>query len=225
VARIALVGGTGGLGKALCLAWCKDNQVVIGSRRLEKAQETLNAVKQRMRELGLSDYSSNISASTNSEAIKNSSLIVLTLPHDVDEKFILELAPYIQPGSVVVSPVSPFTLQGGSFQSIFRFKGGLPISFAEWVRDLLGTERVVSTLQTFPASRFYREGTINCDIPVAGDDHDAVHTTMEYLSQISGVRPIYVGPLSVSLQLELMTPLLLNVERFSRIRSPAIKLV
>jgi NADPH-dependent F420 reductase len=225
VAKVALVGGTGGLGKALCLAWCKDNQVVIGSRRLEKATETLNVVKQRMRELGLSDYSSNLSASTNDEAIKNSSLIVLTIPHDVDEKFILELAPYIQPGSVVVSPVSPITLRGGHFQSILKFKAGAPISFAEWVRDLLGTERVVSTLQTFPASRFYREGPIHCDIPVAGDDHDAVHTTMVYLNQISGVRPVYVGPLTVSLQLELMTPLLLNVQRFSGIRSPAIKFV
>jgi len=42
--KIALVGGTGDIGTGLALRWAKSHEIVIGSRREEKATESAEGV-------------------------------------------------------------------------------------------------------------------------------------------------------------------------------------
>ena len=48
--KVGIIGGTGGMGKGFAVRWCKDHNVLIGSRDAERAsasaQEYLELVKE-----------------------------------------------------------------------------------------------------------------------------------------------------------------------------------
>jgi len=52
---------------------------------------------------------------------------------------------------------------------------------------------------------------------VAADSRETFIGAAELISKIERVRPLHAGPLGVSRMVESMTPLLLNVGRFSKI--------
>ena len=45
------------------------------------------------------------------------------------------------------------------------------------------------------------------------------------VSEIKGLRPIYLGPLSMSYQAEILTPMLLNAAKKNKLKNPGLKLV
>jgi predicted dinucleotide-binding enzyme len=46
----------------------------------------------------------------------------------------------------------------------------------------------------------------------------------ELVSEINGLRPVYLGPLSLSYQAEIMTPMLLNAAKRNKMKHPGVKL-
>jgi predicted dinucleotide-binding enzyme len=66
---------------------------------------------------------------------------------------------------------------------------------------------------------------LDCDILLCGDDLNAVKIVSKLVGEINGLRPIYLGPLSISYQAEIMTPLLLNAAKQNKIKHPGLKIV
>ena len=106
--QIGIIGGTGGMGKGFAIRWCKDHQVVIGSRDPERAntsaQEYLNLAKEAYDEI-----SGKITGTDNLSIAKNADVLVLSIPYENIDSICSELLPQIKDDCVVVSPIVPMT--------------------------------------------------------------------------------------------------------------------
>src|SRR6185436_15029211 len=97
---VAILGGTGGLGRALALRACASgHSVVIGSRTTEKAEGTAAELRSRLPDAMVAGLS-------NARALEGSSLTVLSVPYDGVEALIPTLARALE-GRVLVDTVVP----------------------------------------------------------------------------------------------------------------------
>ena len=64
---------------------------------------------------------------------------------------------------------------------------------------------------------------LDYDIFVCGDDSGAVETVNTLVSQIKGLRALYLG--SIAYMAEMATPLLLNIMIKNKLKNPGIKIV
>jgi NADPH-dependent F420 reductase len=213
--RIALIGGTGALGRALALGWAPRHEVLIGSREEARAEAAARRCSRLLEERGLKG---DVGHGLNEAVARASDLLVLSVPHTVDEAFLRSLDAAIRPRAICISPVAPFS----------RNSCYLPLqgpSFAERLSRSMPRARVVSALQGFPAQRFISEGRVECDIPIASDDEEALDEVASLIAELPSLRPLRAGPLIASRLLEGLVPLLLNIMAYSGIRSPALKVV
>jgi predicted dinucleotide-binding enzyme len=66
---------------------------------------------------------------------------------------------------------------------------------------------------------------LDADTFVCGDDLDTVSELNNLIAEINGLRPIYLGPLSLAYQAEILTPILLNAAKRNKIKNPGLKVV
>src|SRR3974390_1419270 len=75
--KIGIVGGTGDQGLGLALRFAKaGEEVLIGSRDLKKAENSVNLLKNMLKDQELS----NVTGMTNAEAAEQGELVILTVP-------------------------------------------------------------------------------------------------------------------------------------------------
>jgi hypothetical protein len=67
--------------------------------------------------------------------------------------------------------------------------------------------------------------TLDADTYICGDDTSVVEKIKELVSEIQGLRPIYLGQLSMTYQAEVLTPMLLNGAKKNKLKNPGLKLV
>jgi len=67
--------------------------------------------------------------------------------------------------------------------------------------------------------------TLDYDIFVCGDDQNSVNVVNGLINEIKGLRPIYLGPGSLSYFAEVATPLLLNAMIKNKLKNPGIKII
>lgn len=210
--RIALLGGTGNLGKGLAMRFALlGHEILIGSRREEKANSKADEYR---REVG---GGLNIKGMVNEDAAKNCEIAFLTIPweHAIETARMLR---HVLSGKIVVSPLVPMKRSG----DIFVYASST--SAAEMVASTLQESVVISALHTIPATRFanLRE-RFDWDVPVCGDDEEAKKLVMDLISQIDGLRALDAGPLSNSRLVESITPLILNLVHKNRIPEAGVK--
>jgi NADPH-dependent F420 reductase len=86
--------------------------------------------------------------------------------------------------------------------------------------------RVVSAFHTISEARLKNIGeSLDSDTFVCGDDRDIVAKVNNLISEIPGLRSIYLGPLSLTYQAEILTPMLLNSASRNKIKNPGIRIV
>jgi NADPH-dependent F420 reductase len=210
--KIAIIGGTGDLGMGLAVRLSNHDDVLIGSRDQAKAEKAAEQAR------SISGGES-ISGRSNADAARACDAAILAIPDLPTDETLRDLAPLLN-GKLVISPIVPMRFQDGLFR--YTMPEG---SAAEKVASVLRT-RVAAALHTVPAERLLKHDMVlELDVPVAAETREIFVETAELISKISSLRPLYAGPLSVSRMLESMTPLLLNIGRFSKIRSPSIKIV
>ena len=107
--KIALVGGTGDIGTGFAVRWAENHEIIIGSRKADKAQESARAVLEKLEQKG------NVWGTDNGSAIAASDVVVLCVP--------FESLPLVTDGlkssyasQLVVSPVVPMSYNGRFFQ-------------------------------------------------------------------------------------------------------------
>ena len=74
--KIALVGGTGDIGTGFALRWATNHEIIIGSRKAEKAQESAAAALQLLEGKGL------VQGTDNGSAIAAADVVVLCVPYE-----------------------------------------------------------------------------------------------------------------------------------------------
>ena len=214
--KIALVGGTGDIGTGFAVRWAANHEIIIGSRKAEKAMESAAAAKELVGGEG------KIWGTDNGSAIASGDAVVLCVPYEHLVSVTLDLRTFYS-DQLVISPVVPMSYNGKFFEFCPPAEG----SAALQARMLLPEGmRIASAFHTICAAALQRgERKLETDVFICGDDLEAVNLVSGLAQEIKNLRPLYVGPLAASGLVESLTPMLLNVARRNKIRDPGIKIV
>ncbi|MGA9475470.1 MAG: NAD(P)-binding domain-containing protein, partial [Terriglobales bacterium] len=110
---IAIIGGTGPAGMGLALRWARAGEtIIIGSRDAARAQQSAEAIRQRVGRTLLSAPAS-ITGQENSAACAASDLLMLTVPFAGQAALLKELKPAIRPGSILIDATVPLAVSVG----------------------------------------------------------------------------------------------------------------
>ena len=223
--RIGIVGGTGGMGEGFALRWCFKHDVVIGSRDAQKAKQAAMNYLNAARESYGQSITGSINGDDNFELAKNCDLLILSIPYENIEDTCAKLKHTIGDECVVVSPIVPMTRT----QSVFVYTPFEETrkAAASMVADALPPRsRVVSAFHTISEVKLRNiKQSLDADTFVCGDDNNSVSRVNNLISEINGLRPIYLGPLSTAYQAEILTPMLLNAAKMNKMKNPGIRLV
>lgn len=210
--KIAVIGGTGELGRGLVSHWAvAGERVVIGSRSREKAER---AASELSAQLG-----KRVDGATNLEATRDSELIVLSIPFKSLGRIIEEIKPALTPEKVILSVIVPLRFTKDGIQYDQPPSG----SAAEEVARLLPEVKVVSAFHTVGAKQLQHMGDVPCDVVICGDDQGAKLRVMELINHIPGMRSIDGGPLKNSRLVESTVALLIELTRRHRVPGVSIR--
>jgi len=205
--RIALLGGTGDIGKGLALRWGRDTDhgIVLGSRDPEKARSAADEYEATLESRGVE---TKITGFVNEMAADRADVAVLAVPayHLTDT---IEAVAAKLDDTVLVTPAVGMKRDEEGFH-YNPPPGGSVSSLA--VDAAPDDVPVVGAFHNLAAGGLTDLDTeFDWDTPVFGDDEDAKATVMELADEIEGLRPLDVGGLANASEVEALTPLLINL--------------
>ena len=107
--KIALVGGTGDIGTGFAVRFMQNHEIIIGSRKADKAQESADAVNELVGPKG------NVWGTDNGSAVAAADVVVLCVPYEHLNSATSDLSSSYN-SQLVVSPVVPMIYNGKFFQ-------------------------------------------------------------------------------------------------------------
>jgi NADPH-dependent F420 reductase len=213
--KIGIVGGTGDIGEGMAMRLSPIFDVIVGSREKEKAEATCEFGTETLRKRG---QKCSLTGVSNQEAVDNAEIVILAIPfrHLVGT---LETLHGFE-GKIVISPVNPMEKR-----DFFTFVPPEEGSAALLIKKLLPpTARICTAFNTIAANRWkLLEAELDYSVPVCGDDAEAKKQVMEIVNRISKLHAYDAGPLAASHLVESLTPLLLNIARYNKIRDVGIQ--
>ena len=189
--KIAVLGGTGRIGRAIARQLAKKNSVIIGSRDPARAREAAKGVKGATG----SDYET---------AARAADVVIVSVPYEAMAP-LGALAAAVR-GKLVISVVNPLKMEGGIL--VFGLERG---SAAEELARMLPGSRVATAFNNVPRAFFEKEISAPFDILVAADSKQTYEEVANIVRGIKNLRPLYAGPLSQAGVIERITPLVLNL--------------
>ncbi|MCK4937851.1 MAG: NADPH-dependent F420 reductase [Methanosarcinales archaeon] len=216
--KIAILGGTGSIGGGLALRWAMGHEIIIGSRKYEKAELTADEYIKVLEEAG---NNCTISGCANADAVKEADIIVLSVPYEHIESTIETIKPNLE-NQIVISIVVPMEKAG-----CFKYKTPLSGSAAMQIRNLLPNGvKLVSAFHNVSAKKLYMiDKKLDMDVFICGDDDKANNVVCKLVKDINKLKPLIAGPLEVSSMVESLTPLLVNLAIYNKMKHLGIKCV
>lgn len=150
--KIALVGGTGDIGTGFAVRWAANHEIIIGSRKADKARESAAAVLQM---LGQKGY---IQGTDNCSAIDGADLVVLCVPYEHLHTVTGDLH-YCYKGQVVISPIVPMNYNGKFFQYCPPSEGSAALQAKSMLPEGV---KIVSAFHTICAAALQDKERIEC---------------------------------------------------------------
>jgi 8-hydroxy-5-deazaflavin:NADPH oxidoreductase len=223
--RIGIIGGTGGMGEGFALRWCFTHDIIIGSRDAQRAKQAAdNYIKTALEAYGKS-ITGTITGDDNFELAKNCDLLLLSVPYENIESTCNKLQQTIRNDCVIVSPIVPMSKTQAGFIYV-PFEHSQRAAACMVADALPPRSRVISAFHTISEVKLRNvKQSLDADTFVCGDDINTVSRVNSLISEINGLRPIYLGPLSMTYQAEILTPMLLNAAKMNRMKNPGIRLV
>ncbi|MDQ3851619.1 MAG: NADPH-dependent F420 reductase [Thermoproteota archaeon] len=222
--KIGIAGGTGGMGEGFALRWCQKHDVIVGSRDAQKAREVAEnytrTAKQTYRSIAGS-----ISGNDNTSFGNDIDVLILSIPYEFIDDTCGKLTGKLRDDCIVVSPIVPMARTEAGFVYIPLEQG--KEQAAEMVADKLPPRsRVVSAFHTISESKLKNvQQSLDADTFICGDDQNAIAKLRGLIDEISGLRPVYLGPLALTYQAEILTPMVLNAAKRNKMKNPGVKLV
>ncbi len=201
---IAILGGTGDQGLGLALRFAKaGREVVIGSRRAEKAERAVKEVQVAVPEARVSGFE-------NPEATRRAGIVIVSVPFEHTAGTLKSIRDSLEDAQVLVSMGVPLasSIGDGAVRTLGVWQG----SCAELVESLAppGVE-VVSAFQNVSAHRLRDlERPVDCDVVVSGPKA-ARKRVMDLCPLVPGLRAIDGGPLANARIVEQLTALLIGL--------------
>ena len=222
--KIGIVGGTGGMGKGFALRWCINHNVLIGSRDATRAATSAQEYTKIANEI-YGKINGTITGNDNLSITKDSDVLILSIQYENIDSTCSQLLPEIKDDCVVISPVVPMTKTDVGFEFI-PIKDNKPFSYQLIKKYMKDESKLVSAFHVISEKKLANPSlTLDYDIFVCGNNKDSVEIVNGLINEIKGLRPIYLGPGSLSYMAEIATPLLLNAMIKNKLKNPGIKLV
>lgn len=202
--KLAFVGGTGpeGLGLAMRFALA-GHEVSIGSRSKERGDEGAAKVIEAV-------PAAKATGGENADCVEGADVVFLTFPYSGQEPTLAALDNALD-GKIVCDVVAPLEFVKGIGAVGINVPGN---SAAEEAAAQVPGARVVSAFQNMAAEELmHLEHPIDADVLVCGKDAEAKQVVIGLANEIAGVRGVDAGSLSNSRYVELLTSLLINLNR------------
>ncbi|MBI2935541.1 MAG: NADPH-dependent F420 reductase [Chloroflexi bacterium] len=211
---LGFIGGTGPEGRGLALRWAMaGEEIIIGSRSLERAQEAARDVEGRY-------PTGRVRGLENVEAVARSEMIVISVPYEGHKAMVEALRDHLK-GKIVIDVVAPLVFERGRARAVPVNEG----SAAQQAQLLVPEARVVGAFQNISAPDLLEPNkSVDCDVVVCSDDQEAKKTVMKLAERIRGVRAVDGNGLACAKYVEELTALLLNINRVYKAHS-SIKIV
>jgi len=210
--QIAVLGGTGDLGRALVLRWAyhTDHDVLVGSRDAERAQEAVTEYEQTVSEVG---GDPNIVGLDNGKAAEDAEIVVCSVPAYYLVEAIETVSAGLDAGDVLVSPAVGMTRDDDGVHYNPPDAGSVLALAADVTPERVA---VVGAFHNLAAGRL-ADLSRNLDVhtPVVGNDSAAVSTLVGLAEEIEGLRAYSAGPLANAPEVEALTPLLVNLAMYN----------
>ncbi len=205
--KVSIIGGTGpqglGIGERLAIAGV---DVIIGSRKEEKALEVVEQAKK-----DLADYDLSIVGMANEDAAKEGDVLIITVPLAAQKPTVEGIKEFCKDKIVMDATVPLETAIGGK---PFRFIDLMEGSAAERTASILeGTgAKVICAFCNISNSHLSNiPEEIDCDCLIAGDDKEAKEVAAEIINKIPGIQTLDCGILEKARIIEKITPLLIGL--------------
>ncbi|MGI0097410.1 MAG: NADPH-dependent F420 reductase [Nitrosopumilaceae archaeon] len=222
--KIGIIGGTGGMGKGFAIRWCINHDILVGSRDAERASKSAEEYTNTAKE-AYGKINGSISGNDNVSIAKESDVLVLSIPYENIDSTCSQILPQIKDSCVVISPIVPMTKTELGFEFI-PIKENKPFSYQLVVKHMKDKSKLVSAFHVISEKKLVNPTlTLDYDIFVCGDDQNSVNVVNGLINEIKGLRPIYLGPGSLSYFAEVATPLLLNAMIKNKLKNPGIKII
>ncbi|MDI3502798.1 MAG: 8-hydroxy-5-deazaflavin:NADPH oxidoreductase [Archaeoglobi archaeon] len=218
--KIAILGGTGDIGEGLALRWAiAGHEIIIGSRREEKAKDAVERYLKILKERGYTDVK--MKGMENKEAAAQAEIIVLSIPYEHTLSTLEHIRDVLK-DQIIICPVVPMEKRKGYFIYTPPEEG----SAAEMVQKAVPeTCKVVAAYQNIAADKLANlDLEIDYDVVVCGPKEER-KKVMELTEQMGKLRALDGGPLPAARMVEAMTPLIINVAMKNKMKDVSIKFV
>lgn len=223
--RIGIIGGTGGMGEGFALRWCFKHDILIGSRDVQRAREAAEKYQTTAHEAYGNSMTGSIMGQDNPSLVKSSDVLILSIPYENTVDTCNRVVKEVSSNCIIVSPIVPMAKTDSGFIYIPLEQKQKPA--AEIVGEILAPRsRVVSAFHSISEVKLKNiRQSLDADTFLCGDDPNNVAIIENLVSEINGLRAVYLGPLSLSYQAEILTPMILNAAKRNKMKNPGIKLV
>lgn len=209
---IAIVGGTGAEGSGLAARFAKAGlQVRLGSRRLEKAQETARRI------------GSSATGHTNADAVAAAEIAFLTVPLAAQVETLKSIRAALSPGAILVDATVPLEVAiGGRVSRVLTLWDG---SAAQQAARLVPGVPVVAAFHALSAEALAQlDHPLDCDALLCGDNAEAKMKVARLAELIPGVRAIDAGPLDNARLLENAAALLISLNLRHKVKDSGMRI-
>ena len=222
--NIGIIGGTGGMGKGFAFRWCKNHNIIIGSRDAERAASTATEYTTQANE-AYDKINGTITGKDNLSVARESQILVLSIPYDNIDSICSQVLPEVSDDCIVISPIVPMTKTDTGFECV-AIKDNKPFSHQTVEKHMKDKTKLVSAFHVISEKKLINPTlALDYDIFVAGDSKESVEVVNGLINEIEGLRPIYLGPGTLAYLVEMCTPLLLNAMIRNKMKNPGIKII
>ncbi|WP_440952894.1 NAD(P)-binding domain-containing protein [Methanococcoides sp. FTZ1] len=240
--KIAILGGTGNIGKGFALRWGQKHDVIVGSRSAEKAMDVASEYTKILQHRGID---ATIEGMDNRAAAEAADVIIVAIRYEQVPSVVELISPVLK-DQIVVSVVVPmekdrcYIKQEGSNSPItidasdskynadyFCYTTPEAGSAAEEIACLLpeGTE-LVSAFHNVPAKKLADlDIDLDYDIAVCGNSMYSKNVVFDLVRDIPNMRPLDIGPIETSGMVESLTPLVINIAIRNKMHDVGIRFV
>lgn len=213
--KIGIVGGTGDIGEGMALRLSPVFDVIVGSREKDKAEATCRMGTEILKQRG---KACSLTGVSNQAAVDEADVVVLAIPFKHVEGTLSGLHGF--EGKIIISPINP--MEKRDYFTFFPPQEG---SAALMVKRLLPKEaRICSAFNTIAANRWKAlDEELSYSVPVCGNDDAAKREVMGIVNRVSKLQAFDAGPLAASSMVEALTPLLLNIARYNKMKDVGIQ--
>lgn len=226
--KIAVLGGTGNIGEGMVLRLALQNlmaegvknEIIIGSRSRESADEAAKQALSELENCGFDTSGITITGNSNLEAAKAAEIIILTIRFDYVLPLLDEIHEALE-NKILITPVVPMVKEGNLLVYKPPEEGSAALAIQKKVP---ASTKVVAAFHNIPAGKL--KDIVKCKAVyhalVCSDDEEAKKRVMELTQHMGCLKPLDGGPLKQANTMESLTPLMINLAKLNGLKDLGI---